>query len=108
VIADVGGIAQSSMSRSLKNFLTAICNVADNYIKFPLDNQRWLQESAAFFHSKAKIPGVIGIVDGFHVHLKKPEVNGDVFLNRNNDPTLNVQVNIKITFFDVFLMRCVN
>lgn len=47
--------------------------------------------SAAIFEEKAGFPGVIGCIDGTHIEIRKPEVDGDVYINRNNYATLILQ-----------------
>jgi len=93
IIGDVGGISQPSMSRIFTDFINAVCSVTQDYVKFPLEDQSWLRETASSFEAKANIPNVVGLVDGFHVLMKKPETNGDIFLNRDKkNASINVQV----------------
>ena len=44
------------------------------------------------FYALCGIPGVVGIVDCFHVPIPAPYVREEVFVNRRQRHTLNVQV----------------
>jgi hypothetical protein len=99
VSGQVLGISQPSVSRYLDQFVDILCENAHNYIRFPLDDEVWLRKSAAKHYKKAKMPGVIGSIDGFHVLLKNPEKYDKIYLNRKSQASVNVMVNIHLFYY---------
>jgi hypothetical protein len=64
---------------------------AGEYISFPSTNERMNKIKAAFYNS-GKISNVIGLVDGTHINIKAPKQNEQVYVNRKQKHSINVQV----------------
>lgn len=48
------------------------------------------------------IPGVVGAIDGTHIQVNRPCVNGEVYFNRKSYYSLNIQGTfLKRSYFDM-------
>lgn len=91
VIGDSVGIDQSSVSRVIDTVTHILCEKASREIKMPtsaVDSNRTVQD----FRRIANFPRVIGAIDGTHIRIKAPHENEEVFVNRKQFHSLNVQV----------------
>lgn len=71
VVGDAHGISRWSVSRSVMDFANVLCDVAAEYISFPLDNES-LHKIMQGFYQVAGFPCVIGAVDGSFVPIRCP------------------------------------
>ena len=44
------------------------------------------------FHRTTRIPGIIGVIDGFLVSFRRPSVNEEAFFNYRVGTSMNVQI----------------
>jgi hypothetical protein len=56
------------------------------------------REIAAAFENEGRFPNVAGIIDGTHVHIRAPEDEPHVYVNRKKCHSLNVQVSFNKAF----------
>ena len=92
ILGDVLGFSQSTMSRVLHRFVYAMKRHIADLIKFPIDNENWVERTNNFYVGKGNFPDVLGVVDGCHVVLKKPHIDGDAYYNRKGNVSINCQV----------------
>ncbi|XP_031779801.1 putative nuclease HARBI1 [Nasonia vitripennis] len=84
-------MGQATASRYLDTFLQAILQLTPQFIQFPTSQQE-RQQISAQFQRTIRIPGVIGLVDGFIVCMKRPSENEEAFFNYRHGPGMNVQI----------------
>ena len=70
-VADIGKLSQPAVSRNLTEVAKAIGGLARRYIKFPTGDELNIIKEA--FYEHARMPGVIGLVDGSLFQLKRPK-----------------------------------
>ena len=84
-------LSQASISRSVTTVTAALARVAQDYIFLP-STQADVQRMQGLFFDNTGMPGIVGIIDGTQIQIQAPAVDEDVFVNRNNYHSLNVQV----------------
>ena len=57
-----------------------------------LPTVREAHEIAQAFQDEWGFPGVVGLIDGTHVHIRAPEHKPDAYINRKKFHSFNVQV----------------
>ena len=71
VVGDGLGIHRSTVSRIIARVTTALCQLKNRCIKFPsLRNE--LQETKEQFHAVARMPNVVGAIDGTLISITAP------------------------------------
>ena len=63
----------------------------DEFITFPV-SEADIKKNNQFFYKESRFPNVVGLVDGTHIEIIEPEDNEDVYVNRCNYHSLNVQI----------------
>ncbi|XP_050707633.1 putative nuclease HARBI1 [Eriocheir sinensis] len=103
VIGDTVGMDQSSVSRAIDKVTQVLCVKASQEIKMPttaIDINRAMQD----FRRTGNFPRVIGAIDGAHIRIKAPEENEEIYVNRKQFHSLNIQAvgdtNNKIISYD--------
>src|SRR5271156_4175973 len=103
---DLVGCSQATVSRIVRRVTNAICNLRQEFINFPNENElNMVKEN--FFHISA-FPQVIGAIDGTHIPIKSPDGNdAELFRNRKGYFSLNVQAIVDSTckFTDIVVSR---
>ncbi len=89
-IGDTFGIVQSSVSRILDCFLTALANRLPEFVHFPVDEESRRQNQRKF-GEMAGFPQVVGCVDGTHVRVCPAADDEADFVNRKGFHSMNVQ-----------------
>ena len=89
VVATSHGISQPSVSRCIRTVTYALCFFARDYIVFP--NQIEQLRIQQKFLDLNGFPLVLGCIDGTHVPILAPPCNEDLFVNRKNFHSINVQ-----------------
>uniref|UniRef100_A0A8C5PS95 Putative nuclease HARBI1 n=1 Tax=Leptobrachium leishanense TaxID=445787 RepID=A0A8C5PS95_9ANUR len=99
----MGGVAQSSFSKVLFNFLKAMRDKCHQFIGFPTTPQGWRKLKRGFFELGG-IPNVVGAIHCTHIVMRAPANQGQVYMNRKNVHSLNVQVvcDAKMRIMNVF------
>ena len=89
VVASSHGISQPSVSRCIRTVSDALCYYATEYIVFPNKAEQLINQQR--FYERSGFPLVIGCIDGTHVPILAPPQNEDVFMNRKNFHSINIQ-----------------
>ena len=84
-------LSQSSVTRVIQSFTSAVVDLKDSFIKFPTLAADIHYNQQLFFHDH-RIPNVVGLIDGTHVQIIAPVENEDVYVNRCSYHSLNIQV----------------
>lgn len=89
-IADSLGLSQQSLSNCIKHVADSLTNQADQFIHFPGTEETIRQAKTTFY--RRGFPGVIGLIDCTHIHIKAPrlEVERD-YVNRKGRHSINIQ-----------------
>ena len=101
VIAIAHGISEPSVSRWICVVSDALSSFAKEYITFP-NKQKQTQVQHSFLN-KAGFPLVLGCIDGTHVQIVAPTSNEEIFVNRKNEHSINIQAicDDNLKFIDV-------
>ena len=101
VIATSHGISQPSVSRCIAAVTDGLSKVAKDYIEFPNQTKQIQQQEA--FLQKSGFPLVLGCIDGTHVPIIAPSINEDIYVNRKNTHSINIQAicDSELKFIDV-------
>ena len=89
VISDTLNISQSSASRSINRFVSAICTHSREFITLPENLS--LEENYRGFYSMAGFPRVCGCIDGTHIRILAPHDNPLDYINRKGFHSINIQ-----------------
>ncbi|KAL9962111.1 hypothetical protein ACROYT_G031184 [Oculina patagonica] len=87
-IADRFNVTYSSVSRTVVRVMKAVCELKNQYIRWPNGNE--INEVKADFGDT--FPGVIGAIDGTLIHIRCPSENKEAYNCRKRFHALNVQV----------------
>lgn len=75
-LADFAGMDTATVSRSIVRVSEALARLYPEVIRMPADRVR----EQVDFHSIARFPRTIGVVDGTHIKISKPGLNFYFFL----------------------------
>ncbi|KAJ1180964.1 hypothetical protein NDU88_006175 [Pleurodeles waltl] len=89
-VAISSGMSQPMFSKVLSRVLSALMKYMRSYIIFPEVGD--LPTVKDDFYALGHIPNIIGAIDGTHVALVPPKDNEQVYRNRKNYHSMNVQV----------------
>ncbi|XP_055856165.1 putative nuclease HARBI1 [Episyrphus balteatus] len=90
-VANLFGVAISSVYRIISNVLEFFFKCSPNYIKFPKTEQEKLQV-ASKFEKIAGFPKVLGCVDGCYIYIRKPANKiRSTYVNRHDLLSLTFQ-----------------
>lgn len=94
-------MSQSQVSKILCNTLKRLEeHLCPRFIK--MDENKF-SFSRSYFFNKYKIPGVIGIVDGTHIPILKPNKDEHAFFNRKGFHSINTMI---VGFFVLNMHVC--
>ena len=88
-VADIGKLSQPAVSRNLTEVAKAIGGLARRYIKFPTGDELNIIKEA--FYEHARMPGVIGLVDGSLFPIKAPKEDEATYVCRKGYHAINIQ-----------------
>uniref|UniRef100_A0A8C5AJ18 Putative nuclease HARBI1 n=1 Tax=Gadus morhua TaxID=8049 RepID=A0A8C5AJ18_GADMO len=88
-VADIGKLSQPAVSRYLTEVAKAIGGLARRYIKFPTGDELNIIKEA--FYEHARMPGVIGLVDGSLFPIKAPKEDEATYVCRKGYHAINIQ-----------------
>jgi hypothetical protein len=102
-ISDRFDVSLSSSHRVLKRVLKFFLNVKNCFIKWP-DAERSEQISEVF-QRKYNIRGIVGVIDGSHILIKRPKNDTDSYVNRKGLHSIILQgiVDCKKSFTDIYV-----
>ena len=89
VVASSHGISQPSVSRCIRTVTDALCFYAKEFIVFPSESEQLLNQQR--FAERHCFPKVLGCIGGTHVPILAPPDNEDIFVNRKNFHSINIQ-----------------
>ena len=75
------GIAKSTAIGVCQDFVQALCQLKDEFIKFP-NTTAAVREKIEGFKEKSDFPNVVGAIDGSHIPIKAPMINHEDYFNR--------------------------
>ncbi|KAG2214626.1 hypothetical protein INT45_003978 [Circinella minor] len=89
-IARQWGVASGSVSTYMKRVITALDDLSPKYIKWPDEAER--RQIASCIQESYNFPSCVGFIDGTHMVLsQKPKKQGEVYFNRKQRYSMNVQ-----------------
>ena len=86
----VNGIATSTAIGVCKDFIQALCQLKDQFIKFPTCPAQ-VREKIQDFREKSTFPNVVGAIDGTHIPIRAPKENHEDYFNRKHYYSFIVQ-----------------
>lgn len=89
-IGDTFGISQPSVSNCIRVVTRALADLMPIHIYMPNDEEK--AEIMGDFFRKYELPGIIGLIDGTHIRLKKPREFEYAYVNRRSYHSINVQI----------------
>ncbi|KAK2559913.1 Rho GTPase-activating protein 18 [Acropora cervicornis] len=84
------GIAKSTAIGVCKDFIQALCQLKDQFIKFPTCPAQ-VREKIQDFREKSTFPNVVGALDGTHIPIRAPKENHEDYFNRKHYYSFIVQ-----------------
>lgn len=84
------GIAKSTAIGVCKDFIQALCQLKDQFIKFPTCPAQ-VSEKIQGFREKSTFPNVVGAIDGTHIPIRAPKENHEDYFNRKHYYSFIVQ-----------------
>ncbi|XP_045133082.1 putative nuclease HARBI1 [Portunus trituberculatus] len=91
VLADTYGLTQGCVSRVINRVKDVLYTASHRETRIP----RGLEEAKVTkrkLYGIANFPNVIGIIDGTHIPIAAPPVDEELYINRKNFHSLNIQV----------------
>ncbi|KAL6742093.1 hypothetical protein Aduo_015287 [Ancylostoma duodenale] len=88
--ARIAGCNQSTVARTLVNFVEALNRRTHRFIYWPKEEES--RKIKGDFFRKYGVPGIVGIIDGTHIPIIGPSENEEDYVNRKNYHSLNVGV----------------
>ena len=74
------GLAKPTMVKCCHEFVEAICNLHNDFIKFPSTRAK-ISRKIEGFSEKSKVPNVVAAIDGSHIPIKAPRENHKDYFN---------------------------
>ncbi|KAJ8304911.1 hypothetical protein KUTeg_018494 [Tegillarca granosa] len=102
-IADRFGVSESTASCAIRNLLQFIQeNLVKKVIIWPTGDE--LQEIQDLYMELKGFPGVVGMIDGSHIRIHKPQIRGIDYYNRKEYYSIVLQAVVRedMRFTDVF------
>ncbi|XP_053407684.1 LOW QUALITY PROTEIN: uncharacterized protein LOC123548132 [Mercenaria mercenaria] len=102
-LADIFGVSESTASSAIRNLLKFTQEqLVDRVITWPSNDE--LQEIQDMYEELKNFPGVVGMIDGSHIKIKRPSVRGIDYYNCNNQYSVVLQAVVRedMRFIDVF------
>ena len=82
-------LSQATISRVVSSFY--LCSMKNDFIKFPTTQDKILHNEQHFFRT-SKLPNIVGLIDGTQVQIIAPKEQEEIYVNRQNYHSINVQV----------------
>ncbi|EYC34748.1 hypothetical protein Y032_1509g3903 [Ancylostoma ceylanicum] len=86
--ARMAGCDQATVSRTLVNFVDAVCAHASRFVCWPKESERRRISRSIF--DRYRLPNIVGFIDGTHVRIIAPTDNESDYVNRKNAHSINV------------------
>ncbi|XP_028516196.1 protein ALP1-like [Exaiptasia diaphana] len=89
-IAATFNVGKSTVIEAVQDVVEALCDIRENYIKFPSSEDE-IVESSETFDDLTDIPNVVGAIDGTHIRIKKTNDSGPDYFSRYQQYDVVVQ-----------------
>ena len=90
---DTQHVSTSLVGRAVRDVSDYFYNHQKQYIRWPATLAEKITNAHRFYnHKKGKKPQIIGIVDGTHIAIKKPQKNESTYVNRKSYHSINATV----------------
>lgn len=89
------GIGKATAWRSVKRVVKAVCALRNYFIQWPSATEA-RETSMRIMQKRYPFPGVIGAVDGTHIHIAAPKIESQAYINRKGVHSIQLQVSILI------------
>jgi hypothetical protein len=102
-IADRFGVSESTVCCAVRNLLKFIQDhLLERIITWPTSEER--REMSEMYMELKHFPGIVGMLDGSHIPIKKPEVRGVDYYNRKDFHSIILQAVVRedMTFTNVY------
>ncbi|XP_055999976.1 putative nuclease HARBI1 [Ostrea edulis] len=102
-IADRFGVSESTASYAIRNLITFIHDYLLNIIiLWPTPQEQ--QEMKDMYMELKHFPGVVGMIDGTHISIKKPSIRGIDYYNRKDYYSIVLQAVVRedLRFTNIF------
>lgn len=101
-ISDRFNVCLSAAHTSVRRVVKFLLSIKNQIIKWPNNQRREVIKQE--FLLKSGINNIIGVIDGSHIEINKPQIDGDVYFNRKGYPSLLIQaiVDHEKKFTDIF------
>lgn len=85
------GMSQTAVHRCVHEVTQALANISNQFISLPntQDERNFIKNEIM---QRWGFPGVVGIIDGFHVAILKPTENEQNYINRKGYHSINSQI----------------
>jgi len=80
-------VTESTIYKILKRISSAITKIASLFLQWPTN----FKQTAKKFQEVKGLPNVIGAIDGSHIPIKLPSVDGECYINRKGFPSIILQ-----------------
>lgn len=90
MLGDAACVSQPSISRAITKVTFALYRKALREVKMPVNADEIRHIKTAFFRV-ARMPNTVGLIDCTHVAIKAPKDEEELYINRKNYHSLNVQ-----------------
>ena len=77
----VMNIGRSTVLESVEDVVEALCDLKNEYIKFP-ETIAETQAAIDTFTTKSNLPNIVGAIDGTHIHIKGPKDSAVDYFSR--------------------------
>lgn len=92
VVGDTFNIDTATACRTLHRVTRAIAGLRERLVRFP-DTEQLLRDTMKEFHSKSKLPGIVGAIDCSHIPIQSPGGDdAEIYRNRKGYFSVNVQL----------------
>lgn len=100
-IDDRFGVSESTASYAIRNLISFIHDyLLSIIILWPTPEEQ--QEMKDMYMDLKKFPGVVGMIDGTHISIKKPSIRGIDYCNRKDSIVLQAVVREDLRFTNIF------
>lgn len=83
-------VGKTTVIEAVQDVVDALCDLKNDYIKFPLTNRDVLATRQTF-EDLSDLPNVIGAIDGTHIKIKTPTESGPDYFSRLQQHDVVVQ-----------------
>jgi hypothetical protein len=90
VIANMIKVNKSTVCRTITSVTNALLNLQNLFIYWPSEQE--CAQTSSIIYQSTKFPCVEGFVDGTHVRITKPHIHEQVYVNRKDFRSINVQI----------------